>query len=129
MNEGLYMAFVMIALHWWADFVLQKDEWAKNKSKSWTALLKHTGTYSLVWLMWTLGWLSYQHQMHEDVDLMLLWFAPITFVVHTATDAVTSRITSKLYAEGRVHDFFVVVGFDQVLHYAQLFLTYAMLTR
>lgn len=30
----------------------------------------------------------------------------------------------KLWAKGDVHNFFVSVGFDQVLHYTQLFLTY-----
>jgi hypothetical protein len=128
MIEGLWIAFTIVLMHWWADFVLQKDEWAKNKSKSWTALLKHTCTYSLVWLLWVITVLSYNYQMHDTAELSLLWFPLITFVAHTITDAITSRITSRLYAEGRVHDFFVMIGFDQVLHYAQLFLTYVMLT-
>jgi hypothetical protein len=128
MNEGLYIAFIMILIHWWADFVLQKDEWAKNKSKSWSALLKHTGSYSLVWLASSISLVWWYHLKGAD-ELDLLWFAPITFIAHTITDAITSRINSKLYSQGKIHEFFVVVGFDQVLHYAQLFLTFILLTK
>jgi hypothetical protein len=33
---------------------------------------------------------------------------------------VTSRITSRLWQEEREHDFFVVVGFDQLIHQVTL---------
>jgi hypothetical protein len=56
-----------------------------------------------------------------------LWFSTLTFIFHWSTDYVTSRLNSKLWAKGDVHNFFVSVGFDQVLHYAQLFLTYYLL--
>ena len=55
------------------------------------------------------------------------YFVIITFICHTVTDYFTSRLNSKLWAKGDVHNFFVSVGFDQVLHYAQLFLTYKIL--
>lgn len=42
-------------------------------------------------------------------------------------DYFTSRLNSKLWAQGRTHDFFVAVGFDQVLHYIQLILTYVLI--
>jgi hypothetical protein len=48
----------------------------------------------------------------------------ITFVCHTVTDYITSRINSRLWLAQRVHDFFVSIGFDQVLHYTQLYITY-----
>ncbi len=53
-----------------------------------------------------------------------LYFCMITLITHTITDYFTSRLNSKLWAGGKVHYFFVSVGFDQVLHYGQLFLTY-----
>jgi len=54
-------------------------------------------------------------------------FVLITFVAHTITDYFTSRLNAKLWAKGDVHNFFVSVGFDQVLHYVQLFVTYQLL--
>lgn len=80
-----------------------------------------------------------------------LLFVLITFVCHTITDYFTSRLNSRLlpetilltftnrdleakemlcYPKGSSHhNFFVSIGFDQVLHYTQLFLTYHFLTR
>jgi len=36
-------------------------------------------------------------------------------------------INAKLWAKGDVHNFFVSIGFDQVLHYIQLFITFKYL--
>ena len=66
-------------------------------------------------------------QTTEWYVLNTLFFVGITFVCHTITDYFTSRLNSKLWAKGDVHNFFVSVGFDQVLHYVQLFLTYQLL--
>jgi len=51
-------------------------------------------------------------------------FCLITFITHTITDYFTSRLNSKLWEQGKVHNFFVALSFDQILHYVQLFLTY-----
>lgn len=111
--------FIIIIIHWVADFVLQTDKQAKGKSKNWEDLLSHTLVYSVCW--WSLlPFLSF-----NDTAA----FVGATFILHTATDYFTSRLNSKLWAEGKVHNFFVSVGFDQVLHYFQLFLTYYLLTK
>jgi hypothetical protein len=118
----------ILLIHWFADFVMQTDWQAKNKSKSWKPLLAHTGTYSLVWLMIG-GPIFYATSSLSFFDsfAVVFVFTMITFALHTITDFITSRINSRLWAEGKVHNFFVSVGFDQVLHYAQLFLTYELL--
>jgi hypothetical protein len=94
------------AVHWLADFVLQTDWQAKNKSKNWWALTKHVGVYSLCFAF--LGW----------------QFTAITFVTHFVTDAITSRINTRLWAAGNVHWFFVSVGFDQLIHTCTLAATW-----
>jgi len=49
--------------------------------------------------------------------LLLGWkFALLNGAIHFVVDYNTSRVTSRLWQEKRVHDFFVVVGFDQLLH-------------
>ena len=116
--------FGIIIIHWIADFVLQTDKQAKGKSKEWKPLLSHTFTYSMIWVI--IGCILYLFNL-TNINFAL--FGLITFAAHTVTDYFTSRLNSKLWAKGDVHNFFVSVGFDQVLHYIQLFLTYWYLVK
>ncbi len=118
-------AFIIVLIHWIADFVCQAEVWATNKSKSNKALVEHTAMYSLVWFLGG-------HLLFSNL-LNLLAFVGITFVAHTITDYITSRIVSRKFANNEYGSpipntgAFTVIGFDQVLHYAQLFLTYHLL--
>jgi len=47
---------------------------------------------------------------------LLALFVGANGVLHFATDFVTSRITSRLWYQQREHDFFVMVGLDQLIH-------------
>jgi hypothetical protein len=112
------LIFSVIAAHWVADFVLQTHWQASNKSKNWDALTQHVTTYTLAMAV-MLCWLFTPRTLGA--------FVGITLIAHFMTDAITSRITSRLYAKQHWHNFFVVVGFDQLLHYTQLFLTISLL--
>ena len=115
---------VILFIHWFADFVLQTDKQAKGKSKNWSDLLSHTIIYSICWVFLPLILLCFSV---ENLPQKLLWLIPITFICHTITDYFTSRLNAKLWAKGNVHNFFVSIGFDQYLHYLQLFITYSLL--
>lgn len=117
------LIIVILFIHWFADFVLQTDGQAKNKSKSWLSLIEHTGTYSVLWFIASIPLTVFAG------TLAMMWFAPITFLCHTATDFYTSRINSKLYEDKNIHGFFVSIGFDQWLHYVQLILTWYFLSK
>lgn len=119
---NLIEIFSIILIHWFADFVMQTDWQAKNKSKSNKALTHHVTTYALVWFF-VMNLLF----VRTNNYVMLAVFPVITFICHWITDYFTSRLNSKLLAKGDTHNFFVSVGFDQVLHYVQLFLTYYFL--
>lgn len=109
-------------IHYLADFELQTDWMALNKSKEPIALFVHVMVYSLCFFI-IFGW----------------QFGLITFATHWATDWITSRMTSKLWffqdagmggddpkvwpykplyscVEGRRHRFFCVIGLDQMIH-------------
>lgn len=127
------IAFIIICIHYVADFICQDEKWALGKSKNWSDLLQHTFTYSCIWLIPIIilfpdNWTTSNYVINS------LLFGAITFVAHTITDYFTSRRTSKLYSEGKFGSsipnlgFFSMIGFDQVLHYAQLFLTYSILS-
>lgn len=129
--------FIILITHWFADFVLQTDKQARGKSSSWACLLAHTINYSIVWM----AVLPFYVQCSM---LNLLYFILITFGMHTLTDYFTSRLNTKLtpkrdltythvdkqlvyFPEGEnYHNFFVSIGFDQILHYVQLFLTFLL---
>lgn len=105
----------ILLVHYVADFLLQTDEQAKNKATSTKALFNHVLTYSLVWTGFiALTWLSL---------IPSLLFGIITFISHYITDYFTSKKVKKYFDAGNPHDAFIVIGFDQILHYVQLYIT------
>lgn len=121
-NEiNIWVLMVILIVHWFGDFVLQTDEQAKGKSNSWKFLLFHTVVYS------TCFWIASIVYIAVTGNYNMGWLAPITFIFHTFTDYYTSRVNAQLYSEGKTHQFFVSVGFDQLLHFAQLIITYQIL--
>lgn len=146
----------LLVLHWFADFICQSDWMATNKSNNWMALSAHVAVYTIVlWVGLILP--NFRHGVTSDV-----WFADAVFVLvngglHFITDAITNRITSKLWfferqvgiwaqadyaypkhnktlvnpwtpLEGNQrHWFFVMIGLDQFIHYCCLFGTFVWL--
>jgi hypothetical protein len=128
----MVIAFIIILVHFVADFLLQTEEMAVNKSKDNYALFSHVLTYSTVWLFAScliLGITRPHETTSWYVENSILFFGA-TFLLHYWTDYFTSRITSKKFANKEYYakfpgfGAFAVIGFDQVLHYAQLFYTY-----
>jgi hypothetical protein len=154
-----YALLVLLAGHFVSDFLLQSDWMAINKSKSWYALGLHATVYCwglLPFLLVAAPAGTWVFKFNWALIFML-----VTFVCHFVTDAITSRITSKLWfvdltfagERWRVlsvmpdgsenstlapayyvdflptrHWFFVVIGFDQLLHALQLGLLLRWLT-
>ena len=104
----------LLAVHWFADFVLQSRWMSVNKSKRLDALLLHVGTYTGALLVGS-GLVIGLRQIS-----LLVLFVGANGCLHLATDFVTSRVTSYLWNRQREHDFFVVVGLDQLIHQASL---------
>lgn len=115
----------IIVLHYIADFIFQTDEMAVNKSKYNRHLFQHVFIYSIIWFIAGLIHLLFFPSLHSDFTI--LNFCIITFICHFITDYITSRISSYFYKKEQRHNFFLTIGFDQVLHYTQLFLTYQVL--
>lgn len=117
---GIIIIIWLMFAHWFADFVCQTDYWAKNKSKSGLVLALHVWAYSAI---------MFVAVALTGIGLANAFlFFGVCFFFHFWTDFVTSRITSKLAAKEDWHNFFVVIGFDQFLHFAQIFITYYLLT-
>lgn len=101
--------------HFLADFALQTHEQAINKSSSDKWLLYHVLTYSSI--------LTISSCVIFPTIAQCLIFGLLTFSFHFLTDYVSSRIGKPFWKNNDVHNGFVVVGFDQVLHYLQLYFT------
>lgn len=108
----LWIVFWLLLVHWLADFICQTDWMAKNKSSDTQALTAHVLLYTFILLLCGLPLFF---------GMTAFLWAAVNGCAHWLTDFVTSKITKKLWEQQRVHDFFVVVGLDQVLHYVVLF--------
>lgn len=111
---------MILLIHFLADFGLQTHDQAIAKSTDNKQLAYHVGVYSMVWLIAGIN-------IFETFDKAMS-FAMITFICHFLTDYVTSRIGKPFWEKKDLHNGFCVIGFDQVLHFTQLFLTYNWLT-
>ena len=121
--------------HWISDFVFQSSWMATNKSKNWLALGSHILVYtvSMGFLMLISG-VIIGLTFNSIIGGAIMIIPPLAFVqwialngaLHFVTDAVTSRITYKLWGRSKMHEFFVVVGLDQFIHYSCLITTLLM---
>lgn len=115
------MILILLLIFWThfiADFLLQTDEMAINKSKSFKWLSIHAFVYGLPF--YVIFGLTHSF-------LFGVLYALVNAFLHWIVDAITSRITAKLWEAGERHWFFVVIGLDQAIHYTCLILTYFIL--
>lgn len=99
-----------IWVHFVADFVLQSDWMAVNKSKNSWLGSKAMGTHILIYTLTLIPFFGIK-------------FAILNGVFHCITDIVTSRVTSWAWQLGKRHLFFVIIGLDQAIHLTCLALT------
>lgn len=141
------IVYVLLVAHFVADFLFQSDWMAIHKSKRWDALALHVGTYSIAVNCFVTSYWAVT-DITPDAGAFLVWFT-VNAVVHFVQDAITSRITARLWffrpmfsgdmavtvsygdqwrdafvqRGGSRHWFFVAIGADQLLHYVTLFVT------
>lgn len=115
----------VLAAHFVSDFVLQSDRVATGKSSSNRILTQHVTIYTAgIYILAGFGAL----QVLPSWAWVAVWTA-LNGVLHWLTDWCTSRATSWLWKRERRHDFFVMVGFDQLIHGATLLLTLDYMSR
>lgn len=122
MINNIWICLFLVVVHFIADFMLQTDQMAKRKSTSNYYLAMHVSAYSIfTFIAWVVGFKLFGIQFSkETISLSVL----LIFWLHFITDYVTSRITGYYWKKQASHNFFCVIGIDQVAHYFQLFLIY-----
>lgn len=114
---SLETVLLILLIHWFPDFVLQTNYQALNKSSNNKALFMHVLTYSMVTVVL---WRIFFNGPLVNILAAFGWI----FLLHFITDYFTSRLNTYLYNKKDIHNFFVSVGFDQWLHFTQLFLVF-----
>lgn len=116
---NIYLVLGVLLTHFVADFLLQTDWMAKNKSTNNKALLSHVLVYTATFLVFALV-------LHGFAILTLpvaiIWVL-FNGLMHFITDYFTSRLNTYLWNKKEVHYFFVSIGADQFIHYCFLLLT------
>lgn len=121
---SIFSVILIIFTHFVFDFIFQDTKWAVNKSHSFVSLLKHVFVYSLM--------MSLVMFFLLDLTGVIMFFI-ITFSFHLFTDYYSSKVISNMFKKKQFGTSipnlgaFSFIGFDQFLHYLQLFLTYYLL--
>lgn len=145
---SLTLILSIVIGHFVADWVMQSDRQAIGKSKDWWILTEHIAVYTGV-LAICVSYLL-PPSPYPYVSLWMFGkFITLNSVAHFVQDAITSRITSRLWFleirpivrgdgspyytvdgqastvrdTGTRHWFFVMIGCDQLIHYVTLFVT------
>lgn len=109
--------FLLISLHFVADFLLQNDKMALNKSSSVKWLVIHCFVYYLPFYI------------VEVAGLLPVGFSILNGTIHFMIDFISSKVSKKFYNLNNRYLFFLIIGLDQLIHYVTLFLTYVHLTK
>lgn len=118
-----YFIINILFWHWLADFYFQTNEMATNKSTSNYWLTRHILMYGLILFF---GALTLVPLDNFTIYEAFTWTL-VNMMFHWITDYFTSRWTSSLWKQERIHDFFVVIGIDQFLHSVVLILSFSYL--
>lgn len=117
---GYVLYFLLV--HWVGDFVLQTRHMAMRKSTSNYYLGMHVTVYTVTTILaW---WLLFMIVGLSVSPWLYLASGTAIFVMHFITDYITSRMTTKFYKAEKNYAFFTTVGFDQWLHYVQIFIVF-----
>lgn len=109
MTISVSALMLLIFVHFFADFIMQTDKMAQNKSSNIKWLSIHILVYSIFFIPFG------------------LMFAIANGLAHWLTDYCSSKATTYLYKKEQRHWFFVVIGLDQAIHMATLVLLYVIM--
>jgi len=112
------LLIMFFSLHFVGDFVFQTRQMAENKSKSIYWLTSHVLWYCVAFM--PIAFLI-------GLETQYIEFQFVLFTTHWLTDFFTSKLTSYFWKKRKVKAFFMVIGFDQLIHIITLLLIFKYL--
>jgi len=107
----VYVLLAIFIVHFLADFVFQTSQMATGKSKSLKWLSIHVSVYALVSLI---SFFIIAKFLDNYYMAFVWWIGNVA--LHFVTDFITSKVTSKFWESKNYRLFFVMIGFDQLIH-------------
>jgi len=135
MNDLVIVMYIMF-WHFIADFIMQSRKMAVNKSSSIKWLTKHVLMYGNSMLFGGFSYVVFTMLFATNMIHLIpaiLGYVFVNTVLHWITDYFTSKQTTRLYLKEveketpNYHNFFVMIGFDQLIHILCLISTYMLL--
>lgn len=132
----LFIGVILILVaHFIADFVFQPHYIAISKSENVLNLVAHIVIYVFsFFIIFASSWyvMFYMFQTTIPANIWLQMTALILIIngiLHYIIDYMTSQATKCFWNKKDYHNFFVVIGFDQLLHTGLLIYSYAEMLR
>lgn len=112
----------LLVIHYIADYLFQTREQGNGKATSLYLLCEHVFTYmNIVGLGLCVMLLT---GIAPSIGSHIWIFMWLTFVLHFATDFITSKATKILWTQKKEYATFAVMGLDQLLHTGGLIVTW-----
>lgn len=111
-------SIALLFTHWVGDYVLQFNEMAARKSKSFKWLTIHVLVYTGTLLLGSFLLVFFDMMALDKVAI----FVAVNGAIHWVTDLITSRLADRVANTPRLY--YPIVGFDQLLHTATLLFTF-----
>ena len=124
--ELFFGVILLLVAHYVADFYCQPRDIAVEKSYSMRALITHVVLYStslfivLFLGLYFMGFVSELHAIQVAVGIVV-----VNSFFHYTIDFFTSKINSYFWKTKQVRNFWLTIGFDQLLHTGLLVYCYA----
>lgn len=129
---NLFLGVILIlVVHYVADFICQPDEIATKKSDDIKALMTHIFIYTIVFfILFCLYGVVLNAFAILAIPLKVwiqigLGVSIVNAILHYIVDYFTSKICKYFWQKEQRRNFFLVIGFDQLLHTSLLIYCYA----
>lgn len=101
--------FLLLLIHWIADFICQPTLLANTKYKNFSSLLSHILIYFYMSFYLSIALLSLPLSF-------ITYFVAFNAAAHLVIDYFTSKVSHYYADKKNWYPFFCVIGFDQFLH-------------